>query len=165
MPVLPKIRRVPKGAARSAPSLQMQRSSLPCNFDEASEPKKKGDGDGDGGNNNGGRQARSGDFQDCKKHAKIALLPNAELPNSRRPVPGKSCSLTIKSEVDASLTISSEPLLTLPDVAELLQLSRTSIYRLIANRKIPFIKAGGVVRFLKADLEEYISHSRIAPII
>lgn len=89
--------------------------------------------------------------------------PNARL-SLTQPVPGGR-PFTIKTNDALQVKFASEPLLTLPDVAALLQVSRTSIYRLIAERKIPFIKVGGAIRFSRGDVENYLSCGRIAPII
>ncbi len=57
-----------------------------------------------------------------------------------------------------------ERLLTIPDIAALLRISRTTVYRLVEARKIPFVRVGGLVRFTKTDIERYLRGSHIDPI-
>lgn len=89
--------------------------------------------------------------------------PNARF-SPRQPETG-SRPLTIRTKDALSVKFTSEPLLTLREVAALLQVSRTSVYRLMAVRKIPFIKVGGAIRFSRGDVESYLSDGRITPII
>lgn len=53
-----------------------------------------------------------------------------------------------------------ERLLTVDDLAELLQFKRQSIYNLVHKGKIPFIKVGTSLRFKVKDIEEYL-HTEI----
>jgi excisionase family DNA binding protein len=46
--------------------------------------------------------------------------------------------------------------LTTEQLAKLLSISKTSVYRLISCRLIPFYKLGHNVRFKKADVLEYL---------
>lgn len=48
-------------------------------------------------------------------------------------------------------------LLKAEDVAQMLQVSKHYIYQLKAERKIPFIKIGGCVRFRRSDVESWIN--------
>jgi excisionase family DNA binding protein len=52
-------------------------------------------------------------------------------------------------------------LLTLPEAAALLRVSKTSIRRLQRARQLPFIKVGGSVRFYRGDLAAYVAEHRI----
>ncbi|HBA36831.1 TPA: hypothetical protein DCZ15_03075 [Candidatus Falkowbacteria bacterium] len=54
--------------------------------------------------------------------------------------------------------------LTTEQLAELLSLSKTSIYRLISHRLIPFYKLGHNVRFKRADVLEYLERNCIRSI-
>ena len=67
------------------------------------------------------------------------------------------CSL-IKMPTD-----SNQPavLLTVADVAELLKISELSVRRLQSDRKIPFVKVRGSVRFARADIVSYIARCRV----
>jgi excisionase family DNA binding protein len=53
-------------------------------------------------------------------------------------------------------------LLTVKEVAKLLQLSVSSVRDLQARRQISFIKVGGALRFEKRDIIEYIKRRKIA---
>jgi len=55
-------------------------------------------------------------------------------------------------------------LLTLPDVARWLCLSRSSIYYLVERRRIPFIRVGGVLRFTRDDIRAFLARGRVEPI-
>ncbi len=56
-------------------------------------------------------------------------------------------------------------MLTLPEVAELLSISKTTLYRLIYGRKIKCYKISGLLRFKQEDVEDYINRSSIEPFI
>jgi excisionase family DNA binding protein len=53
-------------------------------------------------------------------------------------------------------------LLTVKEVAKLLQLSVPGVRELQARRQLPFIKVGGAVRFEKRDIVEYLKRRKIA---
>ena len=55
-------------------------------------------------------------------------------------------------------------LLTPDELAEFLQISKTSVYRMIEKRLIPFFKVKGSLRFDKQDVLEYLQKNRIEPI-
>ena len=55
-------------------------------------------------------------------------------------------------------------LLTPDQLADFLNISKTTIYRLIDSRKIPFYKIGGSIRFDKKDIMNYLQESKINPI-
>jgi excisionase family DNA binding protein len=55
-------------------------------------------------------------------------------------------------------------LLTIPDVAELLRLSSSTVRRLQQRRKIPFLKVGGRVRFMRSDIASYLEKQRVRSI-
>ncbi len=55
-------------------------------------------------------------------------------------------------------------LLTPDQLASFLNISKTTIYRLIDSRKIPFYKIGGSIRFDKKDIMNYLQESKINPI-
>jgi excisionase family DNA binding protein len=60
--------------------------------------------------------------------------------------------------------VPSSGLLTISDVAELLKLSVSTVRRLQRQRKIPFVKVGGSVRFVKSDLAAYLERRRVSAI-
>ncbi len=47
------------------------------------------------------------------------------------------------------------------DLAELLKISKTSVYRLISRRLIPFYKIGHNIRFEKSDVLKFIQQNCI----
>ena len=60
--------------------------------------------------------------------------------------------------------VPSSGLLTIADVAELLNLSVSTVRRLQRQRKIPFLKVGGSVRFFKGDVVAYLERRRVSAI-
>jgi excisionase family DNA binding protein len=55
-------------------------------------------------------------------------------------------------------------LLTIPEVAELLHISASSVRRIQERRLVPFIKVGGSVRFAENDILSYLDKQRIEAI-
>jgi excisionase family DNA binding protein len=55
-------------------------------------------------------------------------------------------------------------LLTASEVAELLKLSVATVRRLQRQRKIPFVKVGRSVRFVRGDLSAYLERRRVGVI-
>ncbi len=55
-------------------------------------------------------------------------------------------------------------LLTPPEVAALLRISRATLYRLVESRRVPFYRIGGVLRLDRRDLVEYLARQRVNPI-
>jgi excisionase family DNA binding protein len=53
-------------------------------------------------------------------------------------------------------------LLTVKEVAKLLQLSVAGVRDLQGRRHLPFIKVGGAVRFEKRDIQEYLKRRKVA---
>ncbi len=64
--------------------------------------------------------------------------------------------------IDSSST---DGLLTINDVAELLRISAPSVRRLQQQRHIPFYKVGGSIRFSTSDLNSYLEKSRVESIV
>ena len=57
-----------------------------------------------------------------------------------------------------------EGLLTIPDVAALLTVSIATVRRLQQQRKLPFIKVGGSIRFERGDIASYVGARRVRAI-
>jgi excisionase family DNA binding protein len=49
-------------------------------------------------------------------------------------------------------------ILTILEVATFLKVAQRTVYRLAAAKKIPAFKVGGVWRFSRAEIEEWIRH-------
>ena len=52
-------------------------------------------------------------------------------------------------------------LLNVDELARLLRLSRTSVYRLVERRLIPFFRLPRGLRFSKTDVEAYLRKTRV----
>ena len=46
-------------------------------------------------------------------------------------------------------------------VAEMFNVSKATIYRLVETRKIPFYKIGGALRFAEEDITKYLEEVRV----
>ncbi|MBI3365998.1 MAG: helix-turn-helix domain-containing protein [Ignavibacteriae bacterium] len=56
-------------------------------------------------------------------------------------------------------------LLTPPEAAAFLRISRASLYRLVDTRKIPFYRVSRSLRFSEEDLNKYLSGHRTEQIV
>jgi len=54
-------------------------------------------------------------------------------------------------------------LLTLDEVAELLRVSKTSVYRLVERRALRFYRVSGLLRFDHADVEMFLVAGCVEP--
>jgi len=52
-------------------------------------------------------------------------------------------------------------LLTTTELSEFLRISMPSVYRLVERKTIPFYKIGGVIRFAKDEVADYLKQNRI----
>jgi excisionase family DNA binding protein len=66
----------------------------------------------------------------------------------------------MKTESGASGAGAQFDLLTVGEVAAMLRISKTSVYRLKERRLVTFHKVGGGLRFQRSDLEEYLRRQR-----
>lgn len=55
-------------------------------------------------------------------------------------------------------------MMTLPELAELLRVSPTTIYRMTEGRKIRFYKIKGSIRFREDDVVDYMNNNCYEPI-
>lgn len=55
-------------------------------------------------------------------------------------------------------------LLTPKDLALILNVSSTTIYRIIEGQQILFYKVGGSIRFRRTDIEDYLNKNRFEPL-
>ena len=52
-------------------------------------------------------------------------------------------------------------LLTIEEVAEFFRVSKTSVYRLVERRELPFCRVGRSLRFSRKDLRAYLEARRV----
>lgn len=52
-------------------------------------------------------------------------------------------------------------LYTAPELAETLHVSVGHVYRLVAQRRVPFVKLGGAVRFRRESIERWIEKQEV----
>jgi len=65
------------------------------------------------------------------------------------------------------MSIDADPfagLLTIPEVAGILKVSVPTVRRLQQQRKIPFVKVGGSIRFARSDVAAYVAARRVRSI-
>lgn len=55
-------------------------------------------------------------------------------------------------------------LITPEDLTKILNISKSSVYRLVDNRSLPFYKVGGNLRFSLTDIGRYLKEVRIESI-
>ena len=53
-------------------------------------------------------------------------------------------------------------LLTVEEIAELFQISTSTIYRWVHKREIPFVKLGGKLRFSPDEIWEFIKKNSVS---
>jgi len=66
-----------------------------------------------------------------------------------------------KPSIDASFAIDCDQLLTVSDVAVLLRLTAKGVYALVESKRIPFIRVSNRVRFVRADLLQWLWENRV----
>jgi excisionase family DNA binding protein len=52
-------------------------------------------------------------------------------------------------------------LMTLPELAESLRISKNTAYRMVEKRELAFHKVRGSLRFRKADVDVYLAQTRV----
>jgi excisionase family DNA binding protein len=52
-------------------------------------------------------------------------------------------------------------LLSINDLKDIFNISKTTAYRIVESRKIPFYKISGVIRFSEEDVINYLKENRI----
>ena len=66
----------------------------------------------------------------------------------------------LRLSVDAKPVSLGEPLLTAPDAAALLSVRPSWIYEAVRDGRLPCVRVGRHVRFLRSDLEEWVRAQR-----
>jgi excisionase family DNA binding protein len=67
-------------------------------------------------------------------------------------------------KIGLDATKQTKPFYTPDELADLLAVSKATVYRLVCKRQLPFHKIGGVLRFKREDIEEFLETQRIKPI-
>jgi len=62
------------------------------------------------------------------------------------------------------LDSNSNNFITPEELADIFKISKSSVYRLIDKRQIPFFKIGGKLRFSQSDIDKYLENVHIEPI-
>jgi len=57
----------------------------------------------------------------------------------------------------------SEPLLTADDAAELLRVRRSTVYELARTRRLPHVRVGRRILFVRSDLAGWVVANRVQP--
>jgi excisionase family DNA binding protein len=65
---------------------------------------------------------------------------------------------------DSTAEIHNKSILTPDELANFLSISKTTVYRLIGKRQIPFTKVGGGIRFTMEDIMGYLDQNRVDPL-
>ena len=53
-------------------------------------------------------------------------------------------------------------LLTIDELSKQLMISKSTLYRWVHHKTIPFVKIGGKLRFLKNDIEDFIKQHSVS---
>lgn len=65
--------------------------------------------------------------------------------------------------IDPSPTSVPADLLTTDEVAELLRLSKTSVYRMVERREVRVYRVCGLLRFSRSDVEQFLRAGSVDP--
>jgi excisionase family DNA binding protein len=65
--------------------------------------------------------------------------------------------------IDSPAPGTPQDLLTPDEVAELLRVSKTSVYRLVERREIRFYRVCGLLRFSRSDVEQFLRAGSVDP--
>jgi excisionase family DNA binding protein len=74
--------------------------------------------------------------------------------------PEKNCSLQSNMRASNDIKSTSEALLTVTDVMDLFRVSKSSVYRMIEQRLVPFFKIKSGLRFQRSDIDAYLAQCR-----
>lgn len=99
---------------------------------------------------------------DHRPYANRAQAVSADATRLRRPRLVARSQLTLKVSPRASARTGA--LLTVEEVGERLRLSRTSIYRLVERRQLPFYRLPGSLRFSEEDVALFLAERRVETI-
>jgi excisionase family DNA binding protein len=71
--------------------------------------------------------------------------------------------IRVHGSTEPAATQATAPLLTIDAVAEALSVTRRHIQRLVAERRIPFLKVGKFIRFDPAALNVWLEEQQVEP--
>jgi len=71
--------------------------------------------------------------------------------------------IRLDAPMEPPATRATAPLLSIDAVAEALNVTRRHIQRLVAERRIPFLKVGKFIRFDQAALNVWLEEQRVGP--
>lgn len=97
----------------------------------------------------------------------IGIAEAAKLNEAEKPVFDVN-PVVMEKPVEAtpsSLSLIKHDLLTVDEVADYLRIKVTSLYRLTREKKIPFYKIGGSIRFKKVEMESYLESQCSHPVV
>lgn len=57
------------------------------------------------------------------------------------------------------------PIMNVDDLAKYLSVSKETVYGWTSRKKIPFIKMGRLIRFLKPDIDAWMQKNKVAEVI
>lgn len=56
------------------------------------------------------------------------------------------------------------PLINVQEVAQLLNMAVTTVYKMVSQRRIPFVKIGGALKFDPTQVERWIQDQTVMPV-
>lgn len=77
---------------------------------------------------------------------------------------GPPCVALSQSNSESHEGSHSSDLLTVPELATLLRVSKTSVYRLVEGRRLPFYRFGGALRFERGAVASFLSRHLVRSI-
>lgn len=66
--------------------------------------------------------------------------------------------------IDSSAASAPQEMLLPDEVAEILRISKASVYRLVERRDIRFCRVCGLLRFRRSDVEQFLRAGSVEPI-
>lgn len=58
--------------------------------------------------------------------------------------------------------LAGQELMTAEEVAQILHVSRATVYRLVDARRVPFVRLWGILRFVRRDVLSLLEEHRVA---
>ena len=88
-----------------------------------------------------------------------------DAPSDKTPIKevGLACDARVKSNPSTSATVSHRSPLDLVEAASYLNVNERYIRRLVAERRVRYLKVGRLLRFRVEDLETFLDSCRVEP--